>query len=406
MSVAPSPTVARVLRGQLCTGCGLCASASAGAIVMETVPPGYSRPAQLGAIDAAAESVIAAACPGSIVAPWTEPPRSHPYWGPSQLVMTGHATDETLRFRASSGGALSALAIHALRSRLVDRVVHVIADPVLPTRNVITVSTTADQIAAGSGSRYAASSPLEGIHALLEDGARFAFLAKPCDVSALRQLARVDPRVDCCATLMLSFFCAGIPSHDAAGRILAELDVSPDDLMAFRYRGAGWPGKAVATLRDGRIAEMSYARSWGGHLSKEVQFRCKICPDAVGGVADIACADAWYGDDEGYPSFEEQPGRSLILARTERGETLLNDAIANRILAVEPLEIAEIDRMQPSQARRKRLVRARIAALAATLQPSPNVRGTMVHQAARTAGIAEQLRGFLGTVRRIVVGRR
>ena len=55
---------------------------------------------------------------------------------------------------------------------------------------------------------------------------------------------------------------------------------------------------------------MSYADSWGAHLSKHVQFRCKICPDAVGGVADIACADAWYGGDSGYPQFDEAAGRS------------------------------------------------------------------------------------------------
>jgi coenzyme F420 hydrogenase subunit beta len=43
-----SPTVARVLRGQLCTGCGLCASLSGGEIEMTTVAPGYARPSRPG----------------------------------------------------------------------------------------------------------------------------------------------------------------------------------------------------------------------------------------------------------------------------------------------------------------------------------------------------------------------
>jgi coenzyme F420 hydrogenase subunit beta len=77
---------------------------------------------------------------------------------------------------------------------------------------------------------------------------------------------------------------------------------------------------ATATAHDGRTAEMTYERSWGHHLSREVQFRCKICPDAVGGVADIACADAWYGGETGYPTFEEQSGRSLVVTRTAVGE--------------------------------------------------------------------------------------
>ena len=51
---------------------------------------------------------------------------------------------------------------------------------------------------------------------------------------------------------------------------------------------------------------MSYAQSWGEILTKHVQFRCKVCPDGSGGFADVACADAWYGDERGYPSFEEE----------------------------------------------------------------------------------------------------
>lgn len=404
--MAGSPTVARVVRGQLCTGCGLCASVSAGAITMETVAPGYSRPRQHGDVSPQAEHAIAGACPGAVVAPWPQAPHVHPYWGPWRRVATGHATDEALRHHASSGGALSALLIHALRSGRVDRVVHVTAHPDHPTRNLVTCSTTEAQIIEGAGSRYASSSPLGDIDRLLGDGGAAAFVGKPCDVSALRRLALTDRRVNEHVPLALSFFCGGVPSHDGADRILAAIGVKREEVSAFRYRGDGWPGAAVATMRDGRTAQMSYADSWGAHLSKEVQFRCKICPDAVGGVADIACADAWYGDDEGYPSFEEHLGRSLIVARTTAGEQFVEAAVEAGVLAIEPLDVGEIDRMQPAQARRKRLVRARLAALSATLQPKPEMRGVLVGEAARRAGGREALQNLLGSMRRVLSGRR
>src|SRR3546814_6618598 len=78
-----------------------------------------------------------------------------------------------------------------------------------------------------------------------------------------------------------------------------EMGLAGAPLSECRYRGNGWPGQAVALTTDGRAGEMSYERSWGDHLSREVQFRCKNCPDAVGGTADIACADAWYGGESG-----------------------------------------------------------------------------------------------------------
>ena len=402
MSATGSPTVARVLAGDLCSGCGLCAGLVPAAITMETRDPGYSRPRVPGAVDATSEAVIATACPGARVAPWQDAPHRHPYWGPYHRVLTGHATDPAVRHAGSSGAALTALAIHALQTGMVEGVLHVIADPDRPTRNLMTWSSDAAGVLAGAGSRYAASSPLGGIDTLLDAGRRFVFIGKPCDVSALRQLATVDPRVDALVPLKLAFFCAGVPSHAGADRIVRAMNLDPAEIVAVRYRGNGWPGLTRAETADGRAGEMRYADSWGGELSKQVQFRCKICPDAVGGVADVAAADAWYGDDGGYPEFDERDGRSLIVTRTAVGEAVLNAALARNVLAVDPLAIGEIDRMQPAQARRKRVVAARLAACVVTLQPCPVVAGLDVAVARRRSTWREQWRNWAGTVSRIL----
>jgi coenzyme F420 hydrogenase subunit beta len=340
-----------------------------------------------------------------VVAPWQGDAPVDPYWGPLRQVLTGHATDPDVRFEGSSGGAISALLIHALNSGLVDRVVHVGPDPQAPTRNVTVVSRTPEDVLARAGSRYTASSPLADIEALLSEDSRMAFVGKPCDVSALRQLARHDSRVDARTPLMVSFYCGGIPSHDGVLRILETMSLSCEEVTEFRYRGRGWPGMATAKS-SAKTCEMSYAESWGEHLSREVQFRCKICPDAIGGVADVVCADAWHGDEAGYPSFEQKDGRSLIITRTSAGDELLSSALAAGALEVAPLAPAEIEKMQPSQARRKRLVLARTLALPLTLQPAPRMRGVAVVEAARRASVREQLQNLLGTVRRTLQGRR
>lgn len=403
-----SATVRRVLRGELCTGCGLCAALSGGAIRMAELDPGYARPEATGApLGAVAERHIADACPGARVEPWVgKSDLVDPYWGPLRTVAIGAATDARTRYEGSSGGAVSALAIHALVSGMVDRVMHVGADPDAPTRNATVISRTPEEVIARAGSRYTASSPLADIVSAAAEGGRMAFIGKPCDVSALRRLGRLDPKLAETVPVMLSFFCAGIPSHGGVGRILAQMGVAAEEVTAFRYRGRGWPGMCAAETKDGRTAELTYAESWGGHLSKEVQFRCKICPDAVGGVADIACADAWYGDDKGYPAFEEAEGRSLVIARTVVGQSLLDAAVAAGALEIAPLAPSEIDRMQPGQTRRKRLVLARTLSLPVALQPAPAMAGLLVAEAARRAGMREALQNLLGTLRRTLTGRR
>lgn len=405
MNAATSPTLKRVLAGDLCSGCGLCAGISDGAITIEESPKGYNRPFQHAPITPEAERAIAHACPGAAVAAWNDNEPCDPYWGPCRSISTGNTTDPELRFSASSGGMISALLAHALETCLVDEVIQIGAAGD-PTRTAIRRSSTGNEVAASAGSRYSPSSPLAFIGALLDEEKRFAFVGKPCDVSALRRLGEIDARVAGRFPVVVSFFCGGIPSHRGTQQILDDLGVAKADLAGFKYRGDGWPGFATATRHDGTSERMSYADSWGGRLSKHVQFRCKICPDAVGGAADIACADAWYGDESGYPQFEETEGRSLVIARTKAGSALIDSALKAGRIELQPCPLRDIDLMQPSQARRKRLILSRVAALAATFQPWPSFRGVAVPAAARRAGLGETVKSFLGMGRRIVMGKR
>lgn len=397
-----SSALARVSRGQTCTGCGLCAALAPASVSLAVVAPGYTRPHQIADLLPAAEAAIAATCPGLVIDNRTDAPQNDDLWGPWLSVGTGYAVDPALRHHASSGGVLSTLLTHALASGHVDRVVATAMDPAHPLANVTVVATTAAEVFIAAGSRYASSSPLAGISAQLDLPGRFAFVGKPCDVSALRALARIDPRVDAKVPLMLAFFCAGVPSGDGAKRILAAIGAPEDEVTAFRYRGDGWPGEATATLTDGSSRSMSYHASWGNILSKQVQFRCKICPDAVGGAADIAAADAWYGDAKGYPDFTEQEGRSLVIARSDAGAAVLESAVTAGRLVTAPLDIRAIDRMQPSQVRRKRELIARLSAMAVAGRPIPRYRGVRLVAAAREAPLRQHLRSFAGLVRRFI----
>ncbi len=407
MTGAASPALQRVARAQSCTGCGLCAAIAPGAIAMAMLPPGYLRPVQSSPLAKAQESAITAACPGITVdGQWNDDaPVVDPIWGPAHGVATGFATDAALRHQASSGGVLSALLIHALETGLVDFVVQTGADPANPMANLTAASTSPAQVAAAAGSRYAPSAPLANLETWLETPGRFAFVGKPCDVSALRARAAADPRIAAKIPIMLAFFCAGVPSAAGTGRILDRLGVKPGDVTGFRYRGDGWPGFATATRADGSTVRMSYADSWGDILSKEVQFRCKICPDATGMVADIACADAWYGDERGYPSFDETDGRSLVIARTATGAALLAEARAARRIETTPLAMAEIAKMQPAQARRRRQILSRLAAMAVVGRPVPRYRRLGLWAAAVRENPLAQARSFAGLVRRFIQGR-
>ncbi|MBC7739911.1 MAG: Coenzyme F420 hydrogenase/dehydrogenase, beta subunit C-terminal domain, partial [Candidatus Saccharibacteria bacterium] len=315
-------------------------------------------------------------------------------------MQTGWATDGDLRFTGASGGALSMLALHLVEAGVVDAVVQIAADPDQPIGNVTVISTDKAGILAAAGSRYAPSAPLERVAALMADGRRFAFVGKPCDAAALRALSRADPAVARAFPVILSFFCAGVPSQTGGQAVLGALGVAPAAVDTFRYRGNGWPGEARAVLKDGTTRAMTYHDSWGKILSKHVQHRCKICADGTGVAADIVCADAWEADAAGYPVFTEAEGVSLIVARTPLGAELIAAAEAAGRIKTAPFDIATLAGIQPGQRERRRALWARLAALRLVGRPVPDYRGLQIAAAARQNPVTRNIKNFLGTLRR------
>ena len=395
----------RVTGGGLCAGCGACTHLGSH-IQIRASTTGFLRPEATRKLNDDEARRFKEFCPshGLTLNPADTSPVD-PLWGPVISARTGFADDPSLRHAAASGGALSALIVHLLDEDLVDAIIHVGASesPVYANRTV--VSRTAEDVVAAAGSRYAPSAPLDGISDRLDGVTRYAFVGKPCDVAALRGLARQDPRIDLQIPYMLSFFCAGVPSHRGAEQVLDQLNVDLTDLASFRYRGNGWPGRATATKSDGTMASMSYEQSWGDILAKHVQLRCRICPDGVGSFADVACADAWETSDGGSPLFDERDGVSFILTRTPRGEELVQSAVATRRLHVQPARIDDLTTIQPGQYFTATTGPARLWALRVLGRPTPRFRGFSSLQRLRRAGVRTAGRQFLGTLKRASTGR-
>ena len=400
-----SPVLKRVVRGRLCSGCGACAAIAPQAISMALVDPGLIRPDQSAALSPDQETQIADVCPGISL---TQDPAGRSddvLWGPIVGLRSGYATDPLLRRKASSGGVLSAILMHLLEAGTIDAALQTGAAPSIPIGNATVLSATSEEILRAAGSRYAPSTPLAELEQRLSSSSRFAFVGKPCDVAALRAMEKFDRRIAERIPVMLSFFCAGVPSLSGARQILEEMGVDESEVVAFRYRGDGWPGFAAATLKDGSSRYMSYANSWGRILTKHVQWRCRICPDGTGGFADIVCADAWDADERGYPSFEERDGVSLIVSRTQKGEEIVQAAMAARRIIAEPFAVEAIRGIQPGQSQRRQSTLPRILALRILGQPAPIYWGFHLIQNTIRAGFQATIKTFLGTVRRITLRR-
>ena len=367
---------------------------------MEFNDRGYLRPIAPRKPSAELQKQVLAVCPGLGQRPqWRR--AGDAIWGPYERLAIGHAVDDTIRFRDSSGGVLTAVAIHLLESGVVSAVLHVRPDPAAPMRNQAQISRSQADVMAGIGARYAPTAPLACVMQLLDEGLPFAVIGRPCDIAGIRNLARQDPRVDRLLRATLSFFCAGVSTQRISARLVAERGLAESDVRLLRYRGHGCPGPLRIEASDGRSWEQSYDETWSSPFNQEVQFRCKICPDSTGEQADIVCGDAW-GTDDGY-AHGDRDGASVVIARSAEGLRILKAVEAERKIALAPLGLAALNRMQPQHVRRKKAVLARILGIALAGAMIPDFRGLHLVRA-----FLLDLRGFgrnlRGAMRRIANG--
>ena len=103
----------------------------------------------------------------------------------------GHATDEATRFRASSGGAASAIATWCIERGGMHGALHIAAREDVPYLNETVLSTSRAQIVERSGSRYAPASPCDGLQKVEDAPGPCVFIGKPCDCVAVGRTRRI-----------------------------------------------------------------------------------------------------------------------------------------------------------------------------------------------------------------------
>lgn len=316
--------------------------------------------------------------------------------GPSLEIWEGCASDDEIRFNASSGGALSALSLYCLEKEGMRFVLHTASVPEKQWINTTVQSTTKEDLISRAGSRYAPASPCDSLDLIEKSDGPCVFIGKPCDVEAVSLLRRKRPALDRNLGLVLAFFCAGTPSTQGTLELLRKFDITTDEVDSLRYRGNGWPGRFDVCYNDREDRQtLTYKDSWH-FLQKYRPFRCQLCPDGLGETSDITCGDAWHR----YTGENEDSGRSLILARSERGRQILHRAIEAGYLDLKKSSPSEVIAAQGITQKRNELF-GRVLAMKMLMIPTPEYSGFPLLEIWSRNPLPLKVKTVLGTLRRL-----
>ena len=400
-----------IVRDGVCIGCGLCAAVSDGAVRMAFTPEMRERPVCITQLSETMLDNIRSACPGLVVESLNEDEaglgaHDDQMWGRWRNATIAWAAIPEVRHRSSSGGVLSALSAYLLQTNQIDFLLHVGPDPDMPVRSRWKISRTPSEAMDTGGSRYGPAAPLAGLaeaKGLIGNGARrFAFIGKPCDISAIRLLAKTEKWLANSLVMRLTLMCGGVSEFKKTTDLLDGWGIREEEIVEFRYRGFGNPGLTLARAADGREFSTTYQALWEDESAWALQHRCKICPDAIGMAADLVAFDCWPG---GGPTGEDD-GFNAVMTRTPAGETLLSHAVADGALVLgRSINETDFEEFQPHQSRKRRAVWARLAGQRAAGKLVPEARGLGIEALARQNDWRSNLAEARGTARRLNEGR-
>jgi coenzyme F420 hydrogenase subunit beta len=319
-------------------------------------------------------------------------------FGPVLEIWEGHAADPEIRFKGSSGGALTALSLHCLENEGMAGVLHIGQHPWDAARNSTHLSCSRDELLACAGSRYAPASVCDRLDLVEHAEAPCVVIGQPSEVSALRKVLGKKKELAEKVGLVLSFFCAGSPSTRGTLDLMDRYKVEPEKVGYLRYRGFGWPGFFSTRLKGGdeTTEHLVYGEAWA-FLQKYRPYATHLFPDGSGEDADISCGDPWYR-----PIEPGEHGSSLIVVRTERGRHLFKRAMDAGVIIAKPASYAQLAKSQENLTRKRGAVWGRLLAFRLLGVPAPRFTGYSLFQNWTALSWKEKQGSIVGTMRRMI----
>jgi coenzyme F420 hydrogenase subunit beta len=342
ISVNGTKELQKVINGGLCNRCGSCVGLSGGKIVFENKEERY-LPQIIESLDAETMQTILQACsgkafdfPGNRGHFFGNETPSHIYTGAYREISIGFCTDPAIRLNAASGGIITSMLVYLLRTGEIDGAVVLGMSKEKPWLTQPYIATTETEILASAQSKYIISSINEILPEIGEFKGKLAYVGLPGQVQSIRALQRIDhPWVRNIKYVFGPFY--GNTLHFSSVRSFmrsyGEHDYTQIQKLYFRH--GEWPGNMRVELASGRVLQLKKF-----HANYLIPFHIVknslICTDLTNEFTDVSGGDAWA------PVYEERgKGFSMIIARSEKGEALLQKMKEGGFLELTPITLEE-----------------------------------------------------------------
>jgi coenzyme F420 hydrogenase subunit beta len=264
------------------------------------------------------------------------------YIGNHIEIFCGHARDPDDRRRVASGGVVTSLLAHALRSGMVDAVALSKGDYSNGKIDYrFDLVTDADRVQDYGTSVYF-NIPVERHWKKIDEfPGRVAVCALPCHIAAFRRRQQ-EGRGLANVPLLLSLFCGHNNEPELLNFVFDQHGIDEAEVTDVRVDRSYLGGDVWVEMSDGTLRSIPfrhfnvYRGLWC--FSKSM---CRYCDDHLGAHADISIGDVFV------PEYRNRALKhSAMVARTEAGCSLIHSALRSNVLSAEPIDTDIVFRAQ------------------------------------------------------------
>lgn len=357
--------ISDVVAREMCIGCGACSVVTQGSIQVTL----NSKRLYCANLGNASESEIQAA---SSVCPFSDESlnedqlgapsgthqtiQSHPILGSYSRTMVARVADDDLVLGSSSGGMASWLLSELIESGEIDGVIHVVAGNAGSGELFEYGISTGAQLWRSRKSAYYSVTMGNVLETVLQQGGRYAIVALPCFMRAIRCLCREMPEIADRIVMFVGLMCGHAKTQAYAESLAWQLGVGPSEIEAVDFRvkdfqqpsssysfGVRKKGEGWRVRRSSELVGSSWAY---GAFQPEA---CNFCDDVVGETADVSVGDAWL------PRYvQDGRGTNLLVSRSPRIDALLEAGARKGAIWVEDVSPDDVCKAQAGGVRHRR----------------------------------------------------
>lgn len=331
-----------IMHSDLCTRCGSCVGLSEGNIIFTDREGDYRPIVVTEPSDLIADRMLLS-CPGKEFdfkkyrqLFYHDAPEFHVYTGPVYSINIGFASQPEVRSAGASGGIISAILIWLLKTGKIDGAVVTGMSDEKPWLTKSFIATTPEQILSAAQSKYIITSVNEILPEIESFNGRLAYVGLPPQVQSIRKLqAANDPAVKNIEYIFGPFYGNTLHFSSISSFLRSYKVKDYHQIKKLWFRYGEWPGNMRVELNDGRIIQLPKF-----HANYLIPFHILtnslLCTDLSNEFTDISGGDAWA------PVYEERGrGFSMIIARSKKGQEILDAMKREGVLDLSPISINE-----------------------------------------------------------------